>query len=146
MDADDGRVAVPEAAVGEAQRLRLIASKVPEHRLASRGQVSKHLLPGGRLEVEREAPLVAVEALVEVAVAGPEEERADPPPELAPLGRVLDLDDVGPEVREVGRAERTRAVLLHGEDPEPGEGKQRARLRPGWLAPAPGPVRPGCGR
>ena len=138
VDADDGRVAIPEVAPGEAEGLGLIASKVPEHRLAARGQISKYLLPRRRLEIELQAPLVAVEALVEVAVAGPEEERPDPPPELAPLRRVLDLDDVGAEVGEIGRAERTRAVLLHGEDPEPGEGKQRPRPRR--------PVRPGCGR
>ena len=125
MDADDGRVPLPEVAVREAEGFRLIAAKVSEHRLATCGEISKNLLPTGRLEVELQAPLVAVEALVEVAVAGAEEEGSDPPPKLAALPRVLDLDDLRAEVREIGGAEGARPVLLDGDHPESGEGEHR---------------------
>ena len=123
MDADDGLVAPAELFVREAELVRLIPAEVPEHRFAGRGEVAEHLPPGVRFEVEPEAALVAVEALVEVAVPGTEEERTDPAAELAVLSRVLDLDDLRAEIGEIGRAERPRPVLLDGEDAQSLEGQ-----------------------
>ena len=73
--------------------------------------------PGLRLlQVEREALLIAVEAVEELAVvalvAVAKEERADAPRHVAAIGRVLDLDDFRAEIGQLHRAVRPRAILL----------------------------------
>ena len=50
------------------------------------------------LHIKRDTALVAVERLEEVTVARPKEVWPDGAPDVATLGRVLDLDDLGAEV------------------------------------------------
>src|SRR5262245_17088676 len=88
------------------------------------------------LEIERQALLVPVEGLEELAVFVAEEMRADVATDVAAVLVVLDLDHLGAEVGEVRGAERPRAVLLDGEHAQAGErqlggvgvhGRQRPR-------------------
>jgi hypothetical protein len=77
------------------------------------------------LQIERDALLVAVEAVEELAVvaavAVAKEERPDPARHVAAIGRVLDLDDFGAEIGHLHRAVRPGAVLLDRDDPEAGQ-------------------------
>src|SRR5262245_47921964 len=73
------------------------------------------------LEIERQALLVPVEGLEELAVFVPEEMRADVATDVAAVLVVLDLDHLGAEVGEVRGAERPCAVLLDGEHAQAGE-------------------------
>ena len=76
----------------------------------------QHSAPLGRLQVQREAALVAVAALVKVAVPRRKEVRPHPASQLAALAGVFDLDHLRAQVGQVGGAEGTGAVLLHGDD------------------------------
>src|SRR5262247_2505620 len=73
------------------------------------------------LEIERQALLVPVEGLEELAVFVPEEMRADVATDVAAVLVILDLDHLGAEVGEVRGAERPCAVLLDGEHAQAGE-------------------------
>src|SRR5262247_1098716 len=73
------------------------------------------------LEIERQALLVPVEGLEELAVRVAEEMGADVATDVAAVLVVLDLDHLGAEIGEVGGAERPRAVLLDGEHAQAGE-------------------------
>src|SRR5262249_39345996 len=113
--ADDGRVQRPEVGVPDAEPRGDVAPQVRVHDVGDAHQVLEDLAAGGAAEVEREAPLVAVEGLGEEAVlAGLA--RRHVPRYVAPGGGVLDLDDLRAQVRELERAERAGAVLLEGED------------------------------
>src|ERR1700694_3914850 len=72
------------------------------------------------VQVEREAPLVAVEGLEEKRVlallVG-----VDVAPDIASGGGVLHLDHLRAEVGELHRPPRPGAVLLDREDPDVGE-------------------------
>ena len=72
---------------------------------------------GGQRAQRVEAP---VEGLVVNAVVGVGE-GGHATRLVARRRRVLDLDDLGPQVPQKGHAERPRTELGHGEDPEPVE-------------------------
>ena len=86
-------------------------------------------------EIEGQAPLVAVEAVEELAVAGSEEIGADGTRHVAAVGRVLDLDHLGPLVGQEHGAEGTGPVLLDGEDSYAFKRKHGWRLQEeAWMA------------
>src|SRR5690606_18583452 len=66
--------------------------------------------------VQRDAFLIAVEGLVEMAVARPEIVRPHGAAHVAAVVRVLYLDHFGAQVGQMLRAERPRAILLYRDD------------------------------
>ena len=94
-----------------------VAADVRVDRVADRDEILEHGAPGGGRDVEREAPLVAVERLEEERVLALRVGRhvaAD----VAARAWILDLDHLGAEVGKVKRAERARPVLLERDDPD----------------------------
>ena len=131
MRADDPGVDLAELRVGESELLRLVAAQVVEGRIRRAHEPVQNLFCPRVLEVERDALLVAVEGLEEVAVAVGEEMRTDRAADIAALGRVLDLDHLGAEVAQHHAAERPGSVLFDGNDAQAGErehGQREAAL------------------
>ena len=89
----------------------------------------------GVLEVERQAFLVAVVGVEKMAVARPEAVRADGAPNVAAVGGIFDLDDLGAKIAQQHRAERAGAVLLDRDDPNAGE-RKHLRVIPRRIAAA----------
>ena len=130
VQADKARVHRREGRMRQPQLAGLVAAQVVHHRVGALGQGMENTLPLGRLEVEREALLAAVEGLEEQAVVATEEMG----PRLAGIVaagaaracRRLDLDDLRAHVGHVQRTERSGAVLLHRENPDAVERRGRA--------------------
>ena len=78
MRADDLGIDLLQLRVGEAELLRLVAAQVVEGRIGRAHQRGAARLRLRVLQVEREALLVAVEGLEEVAVAVGERNAARP--------------------------------------------------------------------
>ena len=115
--ADDPRVDVLQVVVGQPQLRRLVAAQVRVDDVGAAHQVLEDVARLRVAQVERDAPLVAVERLEEERVLALGERRhvaAD----VAAGGRVLDLDHVGAEVGELQRAPGPGAELLDREDPD----------------------------
>ena len=121
MGADDGGVGVFQGGVVEAELFGEVAAQVVEHGVCAGDELAEHRHALGVLEVEGDAALVAVEGLVELAVAGAEHVRSDGAADVAAFGGVFDLDDVGAEIAEQLGAKWPRAVLLNSEDGDAGE-------------------------
>jgi hypothetical protein len=135
--AEDARVRRPERGVVEAELLRLVAAQVVHDHVGGAHEAAKGGLALGALEVQRDALLVEVEGLEEVAVVGPEEVRSHAARGVAALFAALDLDDLGAEVGEVHRAERAGAEVLEGEYAEAQErqgGTHTGFLSTSWRA------------
>ena len=128
--ADDAWIGVTQRVVGETELVRLVAAQIVEHGVRGRDQPQEGRASCGLLEVEADAALVEVEGLEEMRIVLAQEKRSHATRGIAALGAVLDLDDLGAEVREVHRAEGSRAERLEGEHPQPGE-RQGGRGRPG---------------
>ena len=101
MHANDFRLHVRELGVGRAEPLGLVAPQIVEHRVRRAHEFAEHTLRLGMLHIKRDTALVAVERLEEVTVARPKEVWPDGASDVATLGRVLDLDDLGAEVEPV---------------------------------------------
>src|ERR1043165_1027113 len=121
MRADDLRIDALQRVVGDAQPLGLIATQIVEPRIGRAHQLVEYAARLRVLQVEREAALVAVERLEEMAVARPEVVRADRAADVAALRRVLDLDHLGAEVAQQHAAERPSPVLLDRDDADAGK-------------------------
>jgi hypothetical protein len=113
--------------VGDAELLRQVAAQVVQHRVRLRDQALEHPHPVRVLQIERDAALVPVERLVEVAVALAEEVRPDRAAHVAALRRVLHLDHLGAQVAQQHGAERAGPVLLDREHRDAPERKHRRR-------------------
>src|SRR6185437_14394618 len=72
MRADEARIGVLQRRIGEAEPVRLIAAEIVEKPVGAARQRRQHLAGLRLLQVERQAALVAVEALEEMAVFGAE--------------------------------------------------------------------------
>ena len=64
-------------------------------------------------QIEREAALIAVEGMMEMAIARPKIIRPDGTPHIATLGRVFDLDDLSTHIGKQHGPERPGAILLN---------------------------------
>ena len=115
--ADDPRVDVGQVGVPDAELRRDVAAQVGVDGVGAADQVVEHLAPGVGPDVEQHRRLVLVERLEEQRVAVLRVRR-DVAPDVAARRRVLDLDDLGPELGEVHRPERPGAVLLERDDPD----------------------------
>jgi hypothetical protein len=118
--AHDPRVHVAQLVVRQAELPRLVATQVRVDGVAHADEVVEHGARVGMPEIERDAPLPAVERLEEERVLT-FLERRHVAADVAGRGRVLELDDVRSEVGELERAPRPRAELLDGEDADVGE-------------------------
>ena len=125
VHADDPRIGHREIGIGQAKLCRKIAAQIVEQRIRARRQPVQHFARGGFLQVERDAFLVAVKAVEELAVVAlvtvAEKERPDPTRHIAAIGRVLDLDNLGAEIGQLHRAVRPGPVLLDRDNPKAGE-------------------------
>ena len=74
-------------------------------------------------EVQGKTFLVTVEGLEKVTVVLTEEMRSDLPPDITAVLVILDLDDFGPQIGQVGCAEGTSAVLFNCEHTQAGQGQ-----------------------
>src|SRR5262249_10743156 len=128
MHAHDLRVDVSQLRIRDAELHRQVAAQVVEHGVAALDELAEDLLALRVFQIEAEAALVAVERLVEVAVAGREELRSDRAADVAAVVKILDLDDLGAEVGEVLGAERPRPILLDRDDPDAGKRQAHARF------------------
>src|SRR5262245_35940801 len=135
MCAHDARVRLLQGRVGQAELRRQVAAQVVEHGVRFGCQRMEHRPPLRMLEIERQALLVPVEGLEELAVRVAEEMRADVTTDVAAVLVVLDLDHLGAEVGEVRGAERPRAVLLDGVHAQAGERQLGGVGVHGWQRP-----------
>src|SRR5207302_4839047 len=71
MGADDPRVGRCQRGIGQAELLRQVAAQVVEEGIGSGCEAVQHVARGGFLQIERDALLVAVEAVEELAVVAP---------------------------------------------------------------------------
>jgi len=128
MGADDLRVGGRQRGVGQPELLRQIAAQVVDKSVGIGGEAMQHLPRLRLLEIERDAFLVAVEAVEELAVVAPlpiaEKERPDMAGHVAAIGRVLDLDHLGAEIGQLHRAIWPGAILLDRDDPQPGKDRE----------------------
>src|SRR5262249_21663616 len=120
---DQPGVELRELRIGDAEALGLVAAQVVERGVGRAYQRVQHALRARMLQVQRQALLVAVEGLEEMAVTVGEEVWADRAGDVAALPRVLDLDALGAEVGQHHAAERAGAVLLDGDDAQTCERK-----------------------
>ncbi len=92
-------------------------------------ELAQHRLPLSILQIERQRLLVEIERLKIDALAVPQEVRPHRPRGIAPAPSVarrrLDLDHLGPQLRQELRPVRPRAILLGRKDSEAGEGQFR---------------------
>ena len=102
--------------VGDLQLAGDVTSKVGIHRIGVTHEGLEHGSSRRVGEIEGDGSLVSVERLEEqrVVVASVRRYRTA---DIAVLGRVLDLDDVGAEVSEVQGTKRAGTVLLDGQNP-----------------------------
>jgi hypothetical protein len=122
---DEPGVVLAEVLVAEVPLLHRADPEVLDDHVGLRGEVAEHLPTRRRLEVERDRALVPVDAhvvgrLLGVAVSG----RVPVAGLVARLG-ALDLDNVGAEVAELHRAERSHEDARGVED---GHAVERSRL------------------
>src|SRR5262249_44863073 len=115
MGADDSWIDPLKLCIGDPEPLGLIAAQVIEGGIGSAHQRVQHPRRLRMLQVERQALLVAVEGLEEMAVTIAKEMRAHPTADVAPLGPVLDLDDMRTEVGQYLAAKGAGAILLNGD-------------------------------
>src|ERR1044072_3323684 len=111
MRADDLRIDVLQRIVSDAETLRLVAAQIVERGVGRSDEFVEDAARLRMLQVEREAALVAVECLEEMAVARPEVIRPDGAPDVAALRRVLDLDHLGAEIAQQHAAERASPAV-----------------------------------
>src|SRR5262249_14878320 len=116
MGADDPRIEPLKLRIGDAEPLGLIAAQVVESGIGSAHQRVQHAASLWVLQVERQALLIAVERLEEMAVPIGKEMGPDRTSDVAPLGGVLNLEDFGTKVGKHHAAEGTGAVLLNRDD------------------------------
>ena len=119
MRTDDARIDVLQRGVVEAELCRLIAAQIVHHRIGTRDQIGEDLAALRMLQVEREAALVEVEALVKEAVVIPQKIRPGRAREVAAGVGILNLDDIGAHVGEEHRAIGPGAELLERQDAHP---------------------------
>ena len=64
-------------------------------------------------QIEREAPLIAIEGVMEMAIARPEIIRANAAPNITTLGRVFDFNDLSTHIGQQHGSEGPGAILLN---------------------------------
>src|SRR5690606_13197574 len=126
--AHDARIEFLQRVVGEPQPCGQVSPQVVEHGVRPGHEPLEHAHAFGLLQVEREAALVAVEGMEEMAVVRAEEVGAYVAAYVAPFRRILDLDHLGTEVCQVGRAERAGPILFHCEDAHASQRRRTVRL------------------
>ena len=128
MGADDLRIGRREMRVSQPEPFRQIAAQIVEKRVGARRQPVQYPARRRLLQIERDALLVAVEAVKELAVvalvAVAEEKRPDAARHVAAIGRVLDLDDLRAEIGQLHRTVWSHAILLDRDNPEAGEHRE----------------------
>jgi hypothetical protein len=118
--ADDGGIDLAQRRVGEAELGRQIAAQVVVHGVGNTDQVVQDGLAVGMLEIEGERLLPAVERLeVERVAAG--RVRPHVASDVAPDGRILDLDDLGAQVGQQLGAEGPGPELRDGDEAQAGQ-------------------------
>jgi len=115
--ADDALVDVPQVLPGQTQALGLVAAKVAEHRIGRADEPFEDLPSGLVLEVQHDASLVAVDGL-EIEAVGALLQRRDVAADITAGAGILDLDDLGTQIGEEQRPERSGTELLDSDDPE----------------------------
>ena len=120
---DNAKLLVVEVEVGHGARAQVLDDDV-----GGRDQLAKDLLAAIRLEVDRDRPLVAVEAHERGALAIDQRRRHA---HLVAAVGVFDLDHLGPEVGQLHAAERRRHVVADLEHADAGERRRAiAHRRP----------------
>jgi hypothetical protein len=119
--AHDAFVQVLEVRVRDSKLCGYVAAQIGIHDVADAHEVLEHgaAARGGQIEVD--AAFVPIEGFEEETVL-PFLHRWDVSPDVSTGRRVLDLDDVGAEIRELHAAERPSRVLLDGNDANVREG------------------------
>src|SRR6266508_3175186 len=108
-----------------------MAAQVVEHHITGRDQATQHFLAAWMLQVQREALLVAVEAL-EIDAVLVSRIRRHVAPHVTATCRLLDLDHLGAKVAQQHRRPRPGAILLGGEDADSCQRWRRGSGRLGW--------------
>jgi hypothetical protein len=125
---DEPGIVLPQAVVAETEPLHRAGPEVLEHHVRRLDQRPEDLLPFRRLQVQREALLVAVHG-EEIRGLAARERR--PAPRVVALAGLLDLDDLGAHVAEGHGAERPGE---HARQVDDAHARQR-RIRRGDLLP-----------
>ena len=113
----DARIDRPEVGVGDPEPVLDVGAEVLDHYVGALDQAQQDVPPFRRLEVQGQAPLVAVQVL-EVRSGA----RAAEPVAVRALIGQLDLDHVGAPVGELAHAGRAGA---HARQVDHGEARQR---------------------
>ena len=112
---DEAWVPVEQLARIEAEVAHRAGPQVLDDDVRARGQPPEHVLPCLGLEIERDAALRPIEPHEVAALAV--HHRLEPAREIA-TARILDLHDVGTEIRELHAAERAGHVVADLEHAE----------------------------
>ncbi len=124
-----GRINVAARGVGIAQAALDESLRYAQLRKTFGVPIAQHRAALGRPQVQRDRALVAIEGLEEMAVMIAKKMRTYRAADIAALGRVLYLDDLGAHVGELHRPERAGAVLLHRQDANARERQHHAGFR-----------------
>src|SRR5262249_6329595 len=132
MHTDDLGIDVCQLRICDPELGRQVAPKVIEHGIAALHEFAEDLLAFRVLQIESEAPLIAIEGLVKVAVPRPEKLRPDRTPNTPAIMKILDLDHLGAEIGKVLGTEGSCTILLDRDDPHAGERQALHRTRRSW--------------
>src|SRR6516225_3679879 len=120
MHTDDLGIDVCQLRICDPELGRQVAPKVIEHGIAALDEFAEDLLAFRVLQIESEAPLIAIEGLVKVAVSRPEKLRPDGTPNIPAIMKIRDLDHLGAEISKVLGTKGSCTILLDRDDPHAG--------------------------
>ena len=123
--ADDPWVDDSERRIVQAEATRKIAAQIRKDHVGPRHEVGEDRPAGVATKIEGDAQLPSVEGLEEQAVLALLEGR-HVASHVTSTRRILDLDHLGAEIRELQRGPGAGAVLLDGYDPNARERRIRA--------------------
>jgi hypothetical protein len=118
---DDPGISLPKLEVPDAPRVHRAGAEVLHDDVGSFREPQEKLLPLGRVQVEPDVELVAVQGEEGRRHLFPEKTLGRDVPHQVAAGRHLDLDHLGAEEAEVVRGGRPEDPRRHLEDAHPGE-------------------------
>ena len=112
MRADDARVDFLQRFISQAKLVRLITAQIIQHRIRMAHQLAQNRHAFGVFQIQRKAALVAVEGVMEMAIAWAEMIRPDGTPHITTFGWVFNFDDLSAHIGKQHGTEGPGTILL----------------------------------
>ena len=116
MRADDAWVEFLQGLISQAKLIWLIAAQIIQNRIRMADQLAQQRHAFRMLQVQRKATLIAVEGVMEMAIARAEIIRADTTPNITAFSWVFDLNDLSAHIGQQHGTERPGAILFNRQD------------------------------